>query len=247
FGWTHAYFGGMPFPNLYPPLFYWCVSLLVHTHLFPFTTAFKLVTTIPVLLIPAAMWLLGWKLSGNNLSLATAISLAVVPLLADGRFLLGFPAGLDYFSTFQIGLYTPPLGFVLVRLWYISYIGAHRQRWQFALSCLLLALTILANFFNAATASIFIAANIVTDLVQYHLTRDTAQSADARNALIAHLLIPAVACCLTLFWLMSMLSQYAYLATRPSVLETGKLITPALWVWYALAVVGGVLRLRRPT
>jgi hypothetical protein len=23
FGWTSAWFGGMPFPNLYPPLFFW--------------------------------------------------------------------------------------------------------------------------------------------------------------------------------------------------------------------------------
>jgi hypothetical protein len=33
FGWTHAYFGGMPFPNFYPPLFFWCASLLNHAHL----------------------------------------------------------------------------------------------------------------------------------------------------------------------------------------------------------------------
>ena len=28
FGWTNAYFAGMPFPNFYPPLFFWLVSLL---------------------------------------------------------------------------------------------------------------------------------------------------------------------------------------------------------------------------
>src|SRR5437764_6556753 len=43
FGWTNSYFGGMPFPNFYPPLFYWLVALLQHTHLFSFATAFKLV------------------------------------------------------------------------------------------------------------------------------------------------------------------------------------------------------------
>ena len=31
FGWTHAYFGGMPLSNFYPPLFYWLVALLHHT------------------------------------------------------------------------------------------------------------------------------------------------------------------------------------------------------------------------
>ena len=38
FGWTNAYFGGMSFPNFYPPLFFWLVSLLHHTHLFPNAT-----------------------------------------------------------------------------------------------------------------------------------------------------------------------------------------------------------------
>ena len=33
FGWTNAYFAGMPFPNFYPPLFFWLVSLLHHTGL----------------------------------------------------------------------------------------------------------------------------------------------------------------------------------------------------------------------
>ncbi len=28
FGWSYAYFGGMPFPNFYPPVFYWLVGLL---------------------------------------------------------------------------------------------------------------------------------------------------------------------------------------------------------------------------
>src|SRR5215203_2337094 len=41
FGWTNAYFAGMSFPNFYPPLFFWIVSFLHHTHLFSFPTAFK--------------------------------------------------------------------------------------------------------------------------------------------------------------------------------------------------------------
>ena len=54
-GWLPEFFGGMPFPIYYPPLFYWCVALLQRTHLFSFTTGFKLVLTLPVLLMPAAV------------------------------------------------------------------------------------------------------------------------------------------------------------------------------------------------
>ena len=121
FGWTNAYFGGMPFPNFYPPVFYWCVALLQRTHLFSFSTAFKLVLTLPVLLMPAGIWWLGWHLSNKSRLVATAASLASVVLLIDLRFMGSLLAGLDYFSTFQIGLYTQPLGFVLMIAWFVSY------------------------------------------------------------------------------------------------------------------------------
>ena len=76
FGWTNDYFGGMPFPNFYPPTFYWCVALLQRTHLFSFATAFKLVLMLPVLLMPLAVWWLGWHLSNKSRLVATAASLA---------------------------------------------------------------------------------------------------------------------------------------------------------------------------
>jgi uncharacterized membrane protein len=66
FGWTHAYFGGMPFPNFYPPLFYWLVGLLHHTHRFSFNAAFKLVMVLPVLLMTASLWMQGYTLSNRS-------------------------------------------------------------------------------------------------------------------------------------------------------------------------------------
>src|SRR5215207_1793044 len=72
FGWTDAYFAGMPFPNFYPPLFYWCIALLRHTHLFSFAAAFKLLVCLPVLLLPAGMWMLAWTASERNRVVATA-------------------------------------------------------------------------------------------------------------------------------------------------------------------------------
>ena len=57
FGWIDAYFAGMPFPNFYPPLFFWLVALLHHTHLFSFLAAFKFMVLAPILIMPALMWL----------------------------------------------------------------------------------------------------------------------------------------------------------------------------------------------
>src|SRR5712691_8244013 len=86
FGWTHAYFGGMPFPNFYPPLFYWCVAFLHHTHLFSFAAAFKLVLGLSVLMLPAALWMLAWAVFDKDRMIAAATAFAALPLLIDHRF-----------------------------------------------------------------------------------------------------------------------------------------------------------------
>ena len=247
FGWTHAYFAGMPFPNFYPPLFYWLVALLNHTRLFSFSTSFKLVAFAPVLLIPAAVWLLAWAMSGKSRLAATAASFGCIALLLDERFLFNLPAGLDYFSTFQIGLYTQPLGFVLMAAWYALYSGPNQTGWKIALSGLLLALTILANFFAAATAALFVAATITCDLILFCRTNDAGRRTQARRTLFANAAVPLIAACLTLFWIVPMLGQYEYFVTRPYVIEATQLVTPTLWLWYALSAAGVFIWIRHPT
>jgi hypothetical protein len=256
FGWTNAYFAGMPFPNFYPPVFYWCVALLRHTHLVSFATAFKLVVVLPVLLIPVAMWLLGWSVSDKHRLVATAVALASALLLIDVRFMGALLAGLDYFSTFQIGLYTQPLGFILLIAWFIVYSSlgrrkraddapalTDRSRWRFVLSSLLLALTVLANFFNATTAVVLILATLICDAVCYKRGSE-AEKRELRRASLEHCLSPVVALFLTLFWIVPLLNEYQYFVTRPYIAETKALFTPALIAWYAVAVIGGVLWLR---
>jgi hypothetical protein len=244
FGWTHVYFAGMPFPNFYPPLFFWCVALAHHTHLLSFAAAFKLMVALPVLLLPAAVWLLAWAVSNKNRLVAISGALAIIPLLIDYRFNL---IGLSYHSTFLIGLYTQPLGFVLLALWYVVYLRSHRRRWQFALASVLLAMTVLASFFNAVTAALFVVATVTNDLVKHRRATDAKERGEARTALAAHLISPFVAACLTLFWVVPMLSEYNYFVTRPHVVPLGEMVPPAMWGWYALSSIGIVCWLRRPT
>jgi hypothetical protein len=268
FGWTGAYFAGMPFPNFYPPLFHWSVGLLQRAGLFSFEDAFKLVLVIPVLLMPAAVWLAAWRLSGRDARVATASACASIWPLVDMRVQTS-TCGLDYASTFVAGFYTQPLGFVLLLAWYVAYLGAHRGRTRAATSCVLLALTILANFFNALTGALLIATTLAFDLLRVRAARETldaqeplhAQStldkrntfdarstlerAEARRALLAHLSTPLVALALCLFWLVPVFGSYEYFVTRPLVVPLGQIISTPLLVWYAVAAVGVALWLRR--
>lgn len=244
FGWTHSYFGGMPFPNFYPPLFYWCVALVYHTHLFSLTSAFKLMVVLPVLFIPAAIWLLAWFLSDRNKIVATAAALASVLLLVDLRIMGTLLAGLDYFSTFQIGLYTQPLGFVLMIAWYVLYSGIplkERKLTACATSALLLALTVLSNFFSAITAAVFIVAILANDLTHIWRAGDIKQRREESKTLLLHLLSPLIALSLCLFWLVPMVTEYKYFVTRPYVVEAQSLMSPRLALWFVIALIGSVL------
>ncbi|MBI3653598.1 MAG: hypothetical protein HY231_21415 [Acidobacteria bacterium] len=234
----------MPFPNFYPPLFYWCVALLHHTHLVSFGTAFKLMVALPVLLLPAAVWLLAWAVSDKNRLVAISAALAIIPLLIDFRF---YSIGLSYHSTFLIGLYTQPLGFVLLVAWCVTYLKSQLHRWRFTLSCLLLALTVLTNFFNAITAILFVLAILTNDLVKYQRTKKPEERLEIKNAFAAHLCSPLIAVLLTLFWLVPMFNDYDYFVTRPQSVPLKEMIPFALWVWYAISLIGIFCWLRRPT
>ncbi len=245
FGWTHAYFAGMPFPNFYPPLFYWCVALLSHTHLMSFGTAFKLVLLIPVLLLPAALWILAFTLSQRDRIVASAAAIAILPMLIDYHLL--HPVGLNHQGTFLIGLYSQALGFVLLITWCVVYIKADQRVWRFSLASLLLALTVLANFFAAVTAAIFITATLVNDLLSLYRTTQEAEARENRASFLFHLSSPLVALCLTLFWVVPMVSQYAYFVTRPQASPLNELVPSVMWIWYLLAALGIWQWRKRPT
>lgn len=245
FGWTQAYFAGMPFPNFYPPLFQWTVSLLHHSGLFSFDAAFKLMVALPLWLLPVAIWLLARSLSGKNETVALIAAfgshlLLLVPQMQPLFF------GLSYLSTLAIGLYTQPLGFVLMIIWYVVYRTAQQRYWQIVLAGILLALTVLANFFSAITAAELVLVTLACDVWNYFRASDGDAEGGVRRAVWAHAVSPLIAAGLAAFWLVPMVTEYSYLVTRPITVSLGQYISPALWCWYALAAFGMVCWLRRP-
>ena len=246
FGWEHAFFGGMPQPNFYPPLFYWLVALLDHTHLVSFVTAFKLVLALPTLLLPAATWALAWKLSGKSHMVAFCAALAVTPLLVDYRFFVSSgPLGITYMSTFLTGLYTHPLGYLMLILWYAVYCDSDQTAGRVACSALLLALALLSSLYGASVTGLLIASTAVYDFVRLRRAADPEGRGRARRALVGHLVSPLIALGLSLFWLAPVLSAREYIVTQPSRVPFGDLVPPAMWVWYAVSATGVFLWLRR--
>lgn len=262
FGWSSAYFGGMPFPNFYPPFFYWCIGLL--SRFIPFEAAFKLMIFLPTLALSAVLWHFIYSLTDKNRFAAWAGATGSLFLLLDARFIFALPAGLDFFSTFQIGLYTQPLGFVCLLLWYIGFQKTANFGWRFSLSAILLALTVLSNFFAGIAAALMAIVVIFEDAARWRQSVNkfgkVEESKNSSTVLIeperpqlyrkkffAHILSCFAALCLTLFWLAPMISQYEYFVTRPFVVDIHQLLSPAWWFWFALAIAGFYIWYRNQT
>ena len=262
FGWSHAYFSGMPFPNFYPPVFYWLVGLFSQT--LSFESAFKLIVFLPVFLLPLVLWNFIYSLTDKNRLAAWAGAIGSAFLLLDSRFIFALPAGLDFFSTFQIGLYTQPLGFIFLLLWYLNFTKIDESNWRFVLSAILLALTVLTNFFAGTTATLMAGIFIIEDAARWRQSIAASKNNEnkekedvwrskverisenlfqdnrliSRRQFSAHFSSCLIAFFLTLFWVVPMVSEYQYFVTRPYIIEANQLLSPAWWIWFALAIAG---------
>jgi hypothetical protein len=246
FGWTNGYFAGMPLPNFYPPLFFWLVSLLHHTHLFSFGTAFKLVVGTPLILMPLAFWAVAYVNSGKNRQVAFGAALASATLYSLGDIFQPH-TGLDISSTLLDGFYTQPLGLVLLLAWTLVYLLPRQELRQFTIASILLSLTVLANFFNAITAIIFIVSVLICDVIEWVRTADANERKRKKRNFVFHFMSPWLSVALSAFWLVPMLNSYEYLVTRPLIRPLSQMITTPLWCWYFLAATGSVIWWRRPT
>lgn len=235
FGWMPNYFEGMAFPNYYPPLFYWLVALL--TQIMPFDTAFKILITVPMLLIPGLIWLLAWKVNGKNLYAASLSVVGLIVLLIDPRSngSENFPSGLDYHSTYIIGLYSQPLGFVLLLGWYILFRKTDHSKARFLGASLCLSLAVLANVFTVFLVALITAAVLVVDLIKYFKEKDLKNRGELARRFKSHIGSLLLSAGLTAFWIIPLLSTYKYVVTLPfEVLP----MSDFLFIWYGISAIG---------
>jgi len=243
FGWVPNYYAGMPFPNYYPPCFYWLVAALARFTPLSLHSAFLLVLGASAFAIPLAIWCLA-RAAGGRKAAGILAAVAVFPLLFDKRSF--FPLGLSHPGTFFTGLYTQPLGFIFLALWYASFLRA-RHALQWFGSALLLALMLVSNLFGAAAAALLWAGTLGHNLVR--AIGAHAPSARKRLAGIAahQAATLPIALLLAGFWLFPTLIHGSFLIARPVHTPDTELINPLLPIWYAVAAAGIILWLRRPT
>jgi hypothetical protein len=247
FGWADAALGGMPYPNFYPPAHVWLTALLQHLHLFSSGAAFKLAVLIPVLLLPLVIWIAAWRVAGRDTLAASSALIVSLFLLADSRFYLRFNSGIDLFSTFQLGLYAQSLGFVLLVLWLGIYLSDSQRRWRMGLAAVVLALTILSNFFAATAAFVFVAATLICDGWVCWRALGGVEFRPAVKRMLGRLAVVLIGVLLTLFWLAPMFSEYEYFVTRPNLVNLSRYFSPVLLGYCVVAIIGAAIWIRKPS
>jgi len=247
FGWADAAFGGMPYPNFYPPAQVWLAVLLHHLRLFSSGSAFKLAALIPVFLMPLAVWIAARQITGRDTLVTSSAAIITLFLLADSRFYLRFNSGIDLFSTFQLGLYAQSLGFVLLALWLAIYLSDSQSRWRIGLSAIVLALTILSNFFAATAAFVFVASTLLCDGWECWGAFGGSEFHPTVKWLLGHLAVVLVGVLLALFWLAPMFTEYEYFVTRPNPVDLSRYFSPVLWGYCVVAAIGAAIWRRNPS
>lgn len=243
-GWIPEFFGGMPFPVYYPPMFYWLGAALMKCFGLDATLTAKLLTTISFAALPATIFGLGRRLGLSRLEAFTASGMAgVIACGANAAAMFGVGiAGL-----FDGGLYTQTLGFVWFCLWCGALPHARRSRAAAAMTIIALAAVVLSNVHLLPLAAAYgIAWFALESWRAWRLASDGRAARFAvRTAQVSAWVVASVL--LSSFWLLPLLKWYPYALGRP--IESDWLL-PSLGtlnvLWVACALVLWLEWRRRP-
>jgi hypothetical protein len=211
-GWLPEFFGGMPFPIYYPPLFYWLGATLMKVRGIDVTLAAKLLTTASLGVLPGALLGLGRRLGLS--AIEAAMSSAWAGVIACGSNLASL-GGVGLLGLFEVGLYTHTLGFVFFCVWCGALPHARRSRAAAALAIVSLTALVLTNVHVLPLAASFGFSWLIFD---YWRNRSRLKSRGhvklIRNTigavvlLLAPLLIASI-------WLLPLIRWYTYSIGRP--------------------------------
>lgn len=211
-GWMPEYFTGMPFPDFYPPAFYFLVAALAALGLST-ATAFLALQTATMASVPLLTYLCGRRLTGARAGGLVAGALAV-GFLMDRTPLTRF--GIAVEGTFETGLSTQLLGHCFLLAFCHALLGAHDTdragRRAAARAALFFGLVPLTNVNTVWIAALLFLCVAVARIL------GAPTGPERRRMLGLHLAMGSAAVLLSACWVLPMLAHLGYvptLATEP--------------------------------
>jgi len=243
-GWLPEFFGGMPFPIFYPPLFYWLGATLMKTGGISAEVTAKLLKTASFAALPSALFVLGRRL--GLMPVYAAVAAAAAGVIACGSNIAAL-SGVGLLGLFEVGLYTQTLGFVFMCLWFGALPFARRSRAAAAMTVLTLTAMILSSVHVLLLAALYGVSWLM--LEGWRIQR--AKTCRGKTALLKHaasfLCWVTGAMMVAGIWLVPLLKWYSYSVGRP--LKAPELFLSmgaANVIWPVCALVAWLERHRRP-
>lgn len=202
-GWLPEYFAGLPFPDFYPPLFYFLVALVAR--LGPsLPAAFLGLQTAAAFALPVLHYVCARRLADSRLAGVVAGALAA-GFMVDGHPMAYY--GITLRATFDIGLSTQLLAFCFTLTFYACHLEAHRRRGAALAASLAFAAVALTNVhvvWDAAVLFLGLAAARI-------LARP--RGPERRRALALELVVGGSAVLLSACWVVPMLARLEFVPT----------------------------------
>jgi hypothetical protein len=202
-GWVPEYFAGMPYPDFYPPVFYFLVGALTKGGLST-RSAFLAVQVLASAAVPLLSYLCARRLSGTRVGGLVAGLLTIGYLVSRNALSL---YGITLQGTFAAGLSTQLLGHCMVLLFYSAFLAALEDRGSATRAALFLALVPLTNVHMVWVAALLFLALSATKLVM------APSRAERLRVLAVHGGIGVVALLLSACWVVPMLARLRYVPT----------------------------------
>jgi hypothetical protein len=201
-GWVENWYLGMPFPQFYPPLFYFCVALLSKILFFmDYELVFRIFVLLNVIVTPYLYFLLSKAYFKDNKKAFISALILVIFLSFRGP---NSNFGISFSSVVQVGLYAQSLAFNLFLLWIYFILFKEKKSKLPIIAPILFSLIILSNVHVLIPASLFFVILFIYSLEKGKLL----------SVFKKFLYQGLISTGLAAFWLIPMVINYPYLVTK---------------------------------
>jgi hypothetical protein len=210
-GWVPEYFGGFPFPSLYPPMLYLGLGVLRHLGVGELGAYWLLETSFAVA-VPLLIYLCTLRLAGRRSAALLAGIFATGYMVDDAPV---SALGVALHSTFDIGESSQLPAFVFLLGFFYFYLEAPKSGRAAALSAVFLACVPLSNVHVVWNAALLFVALSAAQVVAAPVGNDANGRRGARlRATARSLRVGLAALLLSACWLVPMFAKLRYVPTQ---------------------------------
>jgi uncharacterized membrane protein len=209
-GWIPNWYSGMPFPQFYPPIFYFINALVYKISGLEFDLVFKSIVLFSATVIPVLLSILYFKNVKKSKIQASFVFLVSI-ILMTAKSKIGY-IGISIPSLLNNGLVTQPMAFIFSLLWLIFFLEIDKNVANKYVSGFFLTLIFLTNV-HVAIITFFLFGLIFV----FKLIENRKQFANKKiffKFFFLYFLSGLIPLIVASFWYLPMIYYYDYFAGR---------------------------------